>query len=95
MSENFIGVDLAKPDDPGFIEVIVLDYANGNAWVYRFSGDMTWEDMEEWLEKNTDFKPTQCEWLIGRKNEKLHVYQALPFPIRKDTKLNSSHSVFR
>ena len=93
MAENFIGADLAKPDDPGFVEVAVMDYCNSGIWIYRFRGDMKWEEMEEWLEKNTDFKLTQCEWMIGQPGETLHVHRPA-FSIAKDTKLNSSLSVF-
>ena len=84
-----------RTSGPNWVEVAVMDYSTSSVWIYRFDGGMEWEDMEEWLEKNTNFKSTQCEWMIGRPGERLHVYQSLMFPITKDTKFNSSHSVFR
>lgn len=87
--------EFKRTSGPNWIEVAVMDYSTSSVWIYRFDGDMEWKDMEEWLEKNTNFKPTQCEWMIGQPGENLHVYQPIMFPITKDTELNSSFSVFR
>lgn len=87
--------EFKRTSGPNWVEVAVMDYSTFSVWIYRFDGDMKREDMEDWIEKNTDFNPTRCEWMIGRPGENLHVHQPIMFPITKDTKFNSSYSVIR
>lgn len=50
-------------------EVILLDYATGEVWVYKLPNfQMTDEEIEDWLDSMGHYLP-DCEWMAGQ-----HIY---------------------
>lgn len=50
-------------------EVILLDYATGEVWVYKLPNlQMTNEEIEDWLDSMGHYLP-DCEWMAGK-----HIY---------------------
>lgn len=50
-------------------EVILLDYATSEVWVYKLPNlQMTDEEIEDWLDSMGHYLP-DCEWMAGQ-----HIY---------------------
>lgn len=52
------------------IHIAVMDYCSGTIKMYSpdiLEDDVQDEDVEHWLEDNTEFKPSQCCYMFSEK----------------------------